>query len=180
MSSENPPCRAIASANGRNGPPLSIAGHAATAPCRTDSRGSRIKSSAFAPFCVPSPWRRGPERDAIQAEERRALLTLRIGQYRSRSEDPGEALRLLIEEREDDPEFDREIIELMIRAREDRDGGRSAFTLLTERLGGEEPCDRELIFSTERRDREVSFSITGTATFAAEHLCKLGCEVAYR
>jgi hypothetical protein len=52
---------------------------------------------------------------------------------------------------------------------------------IAARLGGTlhgQCTDRTL--EVERSDRDVSFFVSGDVGRAAQHLCRLGCEVAYR
>ena len=102
---------------------------------------------------------------------------MRIAQHRAPAESQPEALRALIDERANDPEFDRETIELMLRA-----GEPEAWTALARRVGGigDGVCSFAAVSLVERTRNEVSFVIGTHLSEAADHLCKLGCEVTYR
>lgn len=129
-----------------------------------------VLAEVGAAYCVPGPW----EEVAIDPSQRRALLTMRIAQHRMRTD--RRSLRTLIEERADDPDFDRETVELML------DGSEHATEALAARIGGTlgADCSASLVQAVERRDAVVSFQIAGDVVRAADHLCKLGCEVAHR
>ncbi len=97
-----------------------------------DLQESLVLAEVGGPYCVPAPWdRTGPVDETLQAARRRALLTLRIAQHWS-----GPSLRDLLAERIDDQEFDRETVELMIRAQENEDDPEPA-RALARRLGGD-------------------------------------------
>ena len=122
-------------------------------------------------YCVPGPWE-----GSATPDQRRALLTLRIAQHRVRTAGELTALPALIEERAADPEFDRATVELLIR------GDQEATHALAARVGGDlaNRCRASLVQEVVRNDMVVSFRVRGSVGRAADHLCKLGCEVAYR
>ena len=70
VSSEKPTCRASASAKrSERAAPASASGQAAIAPSRSDSRGSRISTAGFAPFCTPSPSHVGHQPSGLLNEK---------------------------------------------------------------------------------------------------------------
>jgi Zn-dependent protease len=121
------------------------------------------------PYCVPAPWESKPS-----PEQRRALLTLRIGQHA-----PAETLQSLIAERANDPEFDAETIRLLLAAQNEDPAPLRA---LSERLGGQhgDVCTFTRVYAVERDENSVSFLALGQVVDAADFLCKLGCTVSKR
>lgn len=142
-----------------------------------------VVAEAGAKLCVPAPWE-GPPRSKA---EKRALLTMRIVQHRmlrSLGGDRTAAARLkdldaLIEERTDDPEFDRETA-LLLRdwqADPDTDEGIEAWSALRVRVGGREgDCPGSRILRAGRTDQRVELMVQREGVEAAAgFLCDAGC-----